>query len=172
MAALPDFRSLPPATRCRRGPPLGTGGCRQRTPARNFLRENFRGRAGRACPGDEAAAAGSGSGTRWLMISTLPGDARGLRPGSRRQSAARRPRPGRCRDRSGWPGCWSWSAWNPSPRAGEEDLGTRRSSCSRQETRARADKDWARADEIRDSLAELGWEVRDGAEGARLVPCS
>jgi len=35
---------------------------------------------------------------------------------------------------------------------------------------ARTDKDWARADEIRDRLAELGWEVRDGAEGARLVP--
>jgi len=35
---------------------------------------------------------------------------------------------------------------------------------------ARAEKDWARADEIRDRLAELGWEVRDGADGARLVP--
>ncbi|MBN8867978.1 MAG: cysteine--tRNA ligase [Solirubrobacterales bacterium] len=35
---------------------------------------------------------------------------------------------------------------------------------------ARADRDWGRADEIRDRLAELGWEVRDGAEGARLVP--
>lgn len=35
---------------------------------------------------------------------------------------------------------------------------------------ARAAKDFARADEIRDRLAELGWEVRDGAEGAKLVP--
>ena len=35
---------------------------------------------------------------------------------------------------------------------------------------ARAAKDFARADEIRDRLAELGWEVRDSAEGARLVP--
>ena len=35
---------------------------------------------------------------------------------------------------------------------------------------ARAAKDFARADAIRDELAELGWEVRDGAEGARLVP--
>lgn len=35
---------------------------------------------------------------------------------------------------------------------------------------ARADKDWARADEIRDQLADLGWAVRDGADGARLVP--
>ena len=31
---------------------------------------------------------------------------------------------------------------------------------------ARAAKDFERADEIRDELAELGWEVRDSAEGA------
>jgi cysteinyl-tRNA synthetase len=35
---------------------------------------------------------------------------------------------------------------------------------------ARAAKDFGRADEIRDKLAELGWEVRDSAEGATLVP--
>mgnify|MGYP001547156498 CR=1 FL=1 len=34
----------------------------------------------------------------------------------------------------------------------------------------RAAKDFARADEIRDELAELGWEVRDSADGPRLVP--
>jgi cysteinyl-tRNA synthetase len=34
---------------------------------------------------------------------------------------------------------------------------------------ARTAKDYARADEIRDRLAELGWEVRDEAGGARLV---
>jgi cysteinyl-tRNA synthetase len=37
---------------------------------------------------------------------------------------------------------------------------------------ARVTKDFARADEIRDQLAELGWEVRDSAEGPRLVPKS
>ena len=37
---------------------------------------------------------------------------------------------------------------------------------------ARADKDFARADEIRDQLKDLGWEVRDGADGASLVPIS
>ncbi len=36
--------------------------------------------------------------------------------------------------------------------------------------RARAAKDFGRADEIRDELAALGWEVRDSAEGAKLVP--
>jgi cysteinyl-tRNA synthetase len=34
---------------------------------------------------------------------------------------------------------------------------------------ARAAKDFARADEIRDRLAELGWEVRDSAGGAKLI---
>jgi cysteinyl-tRNA synthetase len=37
---------------------------------------------------------------------------------------------------------------------------------------ARAAKDFDRADEIRDELAALGWEVRDSAEGAKLVPRS
>jgi cysteinyl-tRNA synthetase len=35
---------------------------------------------------------------------------------------------------------------------------------------ARAAKDFARADQIRDRLFELGWAVRDSAEGAKLVP--
>jgi cysteinyl-tRNA synthetase len=34
---------------------------------------------------------------------------------------------------------------------------------------ARASKDFERADSIRDQLAEIGWEVRDEAGGARLV---
>jgi cysteinyl-tRNA synthetase len=34
---------------------------------------------------------------------------------------------------------------------------------------ARAAKDFERADSLRDQLKEMGWEVRDGAEGARLV---
>jgi cysteinyl-tRNA synthetase len=35
--------------------------------------------------------------------------------------------------------------------------------------RARCERDFARADELRDRLGELGWEVRDTADGARLV---
>jgi len=34
---------------------------------------------------------------------------------------------------------------------------------------ARASRDFGRADEIRDRLAEAGWEIRDTPEGARLV---
>jgi cysteinyl-tRNA synthetase len=37
---------------------------------------------------------------------------------------------------------------------------------------ARAARDFARADELRDRLAELGWTVRDSAEGPQLVPRS
>ncbi|MEX1219493.1 MAG: cysteine--tRNA ligase [Solirubrobacterales bacterium] len=39
-----------------------------------------------------------------------------------------------------------------------------------QREQARADRDFDRADVIRDELAGLGWEVRDSADGARLVP--
>ncbi len=35
---------------------------------------------------------------------------------------------------------------------------------------ARAAKDFERADEIRENLAGLGWEVRDSADGPKLVP--
>ena len=41
-----------------------------------------------------------------------------------------------------------------------------------QREQARADKDWATADRIRDELQALGWAVRDGAGGAELVPLS
>jgi cysteinyl-tRNA synthetase len=37
---------------------------------------------------------------------------------------------------------------------------------------ARRERDWARADELRDALAELGWEVRDGPDGPELRPLS
>jgi cysteinyl-tRNA synthetase len=35
--------------------------------------------------------------------------------------------------------------------------------------KARAAKDYGRADQLRDQLAGMGWEVRDEAGGARLV---
>ncbi|MDO9408653.1 cysteine--tRNA ligase [Patulibacter sp.] len=39
----------------------------------------------------------------------------------------------------------------------------------RERDAARAAKDWARADDLRDALAADGWTVRDGASGAELV---
>jgi cysteinyl-tRNA synthetase len=35
---------------------------------------------------------------------------------------------------------------------------------------ARAERDFARADRLRDDLRELGWEVRDGPDGPELLP--
>jgi len=35
---------------------------------------------------------------------------------------------------------------------------------------ARAQRDWGRADAIRDELRDLGWEVRDGGAGPELIP--
>jgi cysteinyl-tRNA synthetase len=53
--------------------------------------------------------------------------------------------------------------------AGEDAADPEAEGLLAEREKARADKDFARADELRDRLAELGWEVRDGAEGARLV---
>ena len=36
--------------------------------------------------------------------------------------------------------------------------------------RARATREYAEADRIRDELRELGWEVRDGPDGPELIP--
>ena len=50
----------------------------------------------------------------------------------------------------------------------ETDVAAEKLMLEREE--ARRAKDFARADAIRDELAAMGWEVRDSAEGARLVP--
>ena len=52
--------------------------------------------------------------------------------------------------------------------AGGPDAGARE-LLERRET-ARAGKDFAEADRLRDELAALGWEVRDSADGPTLVP--
>jgi cysteinyl-tRNA synthetase len=43
---------------------------------------------------------------------------------------------------------------------------------ARRRDAARADKDWAEADRLRDELKAIGWIVRDGADGPELVPAS
>ena len=35
--------------------------------------------------------------------------------------------------------------------------------------KARAAKDWAMADELRQKIAELGWEVQDTPDGPKLI---
>jgi cysteinyl-tRNA synthetase len=59
------------------------------------------------------------------------------------------------------------SLTQPDERA-EADDEAERLLAEREE--ARRAKDFERADAIRDQLAELGWEVRDSADGAKLVP--
>jgi cysteinyl-tRNA synthetase len=54
--------------------------------------------------------------------------------------------------------------------ADDEQAGSEAEALLAERQAARAAKDFARADEIRDRLAELGYEVRDEAGGARLVP--
>ncbi len=54
--------------------------------------------------------------------------------------------------------------------AAEEGADSEAEQLMAEREEARGAKDFARADAIRERLAELGWEVRDGAEGARLVP--
>ena len=54
--------------------------------------------------------------------------------------------------------------------AGGENAGVDAEALLAAREEARAARDFARADAIRDELAALGWEVRDTAEGARLVP--
>jgi cysteinyl-tRNA synthetase len=52
---------------------------------------------------------------------------------------------------------------------GEETTDPEAERMLREREEARDAKDFDRADEIRDRLAEMGWEVRDEAGGARLV---
>ena len=54
--------------------------------------------------------------------------------------------------------------------AGAEAVGVEVEALLAAREEARAARDFARADEIRDRLAELGWEVRDSSDGAKLVP--
>jgi cysteinyl-tRNA synthetase len=54
--------------------------------------------------------------------------------------------------------------------ASEEGASGEAEALLEERQRARREKDFARADEIRDRLEEMGWEVRDGADGAKLVP--
>ncbi len=55
-------------------------------------------------------------------------------------------------------------------RAAQAGRPPRSSPCSSAPARRARARDFARADELRDQLRELGWEVRDGPDGAELVP--
>jgi cysteinyl-tRNA synthetase len=52
---------------------------------------------------------------------------------------------------------------------GQDSVDPEAEQLLRERQEARAAKDFGRADEIRDELAARGWEVRDSADGPRLV---
>ena len=52
---------------------------------------------------------------------------------------------------------------------GEDDAPEELQQLAAERDEARAARDFARADELRDRLTEAGWEIRDTPEGARLV---
>jgi cysteinyl-tRNA synthetase len=52
---------------------------------------------------------------------------------------------------------------------GQDDTDPEAERLLQERQEARAAKDFGRADEIRDRLADLGWEVRDSADGPQLV---
>ena len=53
--------------------------------------------------------------------------------------------------------------------ASDDEAGEEAQELLRERDEARAARDFERADSARDRLAELGWEVRDSAEGSKLV---
>jgi cysteinyl-tRNA synthetase len=53
--------------------------------------------------------------------------------------------------------------------AAEEDAPEELQRLAAERDEARAARDFERADQIRDRLAESGWEIRDTPDGARLV---
>ena len=53
---------------------------------------------------------------------------------------------------------------------GDEEAPAEVAELARQRAAARAARDFAEADRLRDALRARGWEVRDGPEGAELVP--
>jgi cysteinyl-tRNA synthetase len=56
--------------------------------------------------------------------------------------------------------------------AAEEGAPEEAKRLAAQREEARASKDWAEADRLRDELRAMGWEVRDGPDGPELVPAS
>ena len=90
---------------------------------------------------------------RWTRTST--------RRGRWRCCSTRRPRL-RARWRRCWT-CWGWAGWR-----GEEQAPAELLDKARERDEARAERDFARADAVRDEIEAAGWEVRDTAGGTVL----
>ena len=59
------------------------------------------------------------------------------------------------------------SAWQPEQAA---EVPAEAIALAERRRQARADKDWATADQMRDELAEMGYEVKDAADGFEVKP--
>ncbi len=157
---LSRLRSLPPADRLRRRgaarrPPRATSGSGS---------SSARARIRPASPRRRCWRGARPSSTRWPTTSTPRGPSPSCSSWSPTPAASRCP----ARDRVaaellGLLGLESLAA------AETEGPGEEAEELLAERQRARAERDFARADEIRDRLAELGYEVRDSADGARLV---
>jgi len=53
---------------------------------------------------------------------------------------------------------------------GDDDLKDKAQAMAQERVEARKNKDWARADELREAIAELGYDVQDTPQGPVLIP--
>ena len=131
----------------RAGPPPGPRGAR-RTTAMDALVERFF---------DALADDFNTPEARAVLFEWV---ARGQSPARRRRARSGRGACARCSTRSAWSGSWTRRTDEAPDEVRELADGARP---------ARAARDFAEADRLRDELAERGWEVRDTPDGARLV---
>ena len=154
-------RPLPPADRVRRRAP-GRG--RSARCAR--IREaGARTDATAPAPSGQRRCA-SASSTRWPTTSTRRGRWRRCSTGCARPTAAPPAR-------SATPICARCSTCSGSPTCSSASRRGARGGRARSRTpasRPGRERDFARADRLRDELRELGWEVRDGPDGPELLP--
>ena len=64
--------------------------------------------------------------------------------------------------------CWAWRIWCEGEVA---EVGAEEQELLERRQTARAERDFAEADRLRDELRARGYEVRDGPSGPELVPC-
>ena len=67
-----------------------------------------------------------------------------------------------------WTACWGW-AW-PKSLVMRVEVPSDVAALVEKRLQARADKDWAASDRLRDEIAALGWVVEDGKRGAKVHP--
>ncbi|MCK5352526.1 hypothetical protein KAJ77_08095, partial [bacterium] len=53
---------------------------------------------------------------------------------------------------------------------GDDENKAKALAMAEERMQARQNKDWARADELRDAIAELGYSVQDTPQGPVLIP--